>query len=316
MRESIVSSYKDCTSNPQLIRNMLYLLDYESIAKLGPNILLNQDDYLHFVIVMSAFPELVNQVEIEKLLIERLIEAIIELMVEKREEYVYYIALLPQWAVAPKLSSIIVSSDAIDSINWQQLKELLPEGIYNQLAKATVASYVSVREDYLKAAEKITELVNDPMLALDYLTSMMVKYHLRSQMFNQDQVVRAEEMGLRLGHEQSATFERIFELFANSRRLNALLMGRDENKLQEFIASNELIFLDNRAICGFIGVLERLSDFGGVEVYFNFLRDAVKATEICSMRARRVEELRSFKALLLDTCQRLLESPQLSPSAS
>lgn len=62
-------------------------------------------------------------------------------------------------------------------------------------------------------------------------------------------------------------------------------------------------------------MLERLSDFGGVEVYFNFLRDAVKATEICSMRARRVEELRSFKALLLDTCQRLLESPRLSTFA-
>lgn len=179
---------------------MLYLLDYESIVKLGPNILLNQDDYLHFVIVISAFPELVKHVEIEKLLIEKLTEAIIELMVEKREEYVYYIALLPQWAVVSKLSSIIVSSDAIDTINWKQLKELLAEDIYNQLVKATVSSYVSIREDYLKAAEKITELINDPMLVLDYLTNMMVKYHLRNQVFHQDQVVRAEEMGLRIGH--------------------------------------------------------------------------------------------------------------------
>ena len=232
MRESIISSYKDCTSNPQLIHNMLYLLDYESIVKLGPNILLNQDDYLHFVLVLSAFPQLAKHVEIEKLLIERLTEAIIELMVEKREEYVYYIALLPQWAVVSKLSSIIVSSDAIDTINWKQLKELLAEDIYNQLVKATVSSYVDIREDYLKAAEKITELTNDPLLVLEYLTNMMVKYHLRTQVFHQDQVARAEEMGLRIGHEQSATFEQIFELFANARRLGTLLMGRDESKLQ------------------------------------------------------------------------------------
>lgn len=65
------------------------------------------------------------------------------------------------------------------------------------------------------------------MLVLDYLTNMMVKYHLRSQVFQLDQVVRAEEMGLRIGHEQSAIFERIFELFSNSRQLGALLMGRD-----------------------------------------------------------------------------------------
>lgn len=40
---------------------MFYLLDYESIVRLGPNILMNSDDYLHFLIVMSGFPELIKE---------------------------------------------------------------------------------------------------------------------------------------------------------------------------------------------------------------------------------------------------------------
>ena len=78
------------------------------------------------------------------------------------------------------------------------------------------------------------------------------------------------------------------------------------------MTSNDLVFLDNRAICSFVGVLERLAEYGGVEIYFYFLRDIVKAAEICTMRAGRTEEMRNFKALLLATCQRLLDSPKLN----
>lgn len=137
---------------------------------------------------------------------------------------------------------------------------------------------------------------------------MLVRHYLRAQQFPAEQVIRAEEKGLRLSHDQDATHSRIFELFASVRRLGELLVSREASKLQEYVSSNELIFLDNRAICYFIGVLERLADYGGIEVYFHFLRDAVKAAEICTMRAERMEELRNFKALLLSTCTRLLES--------
>jgi hypothetical protein len=73
-------------------------------------------------------------------------------MVEKREEYVYYIALLPQHALVSEVSSIIVSSDAMDSFQWKSLKELLSDEIYHSLVKITVARFVSVRGDYLKGA--------------------------------------------------------------------------------------------------------------------------------------------------------------------
>ncbi len=82
------------------------------------------------------------------------------------------------------------------------------------------------------------------------------------------------------------------------------------------MSNNDLIFLDNRAICSFIGVLERLADYGGIEVYFHFLRDTVKAAEICTLRAGRTEEMRNFKTLLLSTCQRLLESQKLAAFSS
>jgi hypothetical protein len=58
LREGIVSGYRDCSYNPQLVRNMLYVLDYETVVKLGPNVLMNKDDYLHFLLVLAAFPGL------------------------------------------------------------------------------------------------------------------------------------------------------------------------------------------------------------------------------------------------------------------
>jgi hypothetical protein len=311
LREGVVGSYRDCTSNPQLVKHMLYLLDYEAVLKMGPNVLMNQDDYLHFVIVMSAFPELAKLPHLEKLLVEKLTETIIELMVEKREEYIYYIALLPQQAVVSELSSIIVSSDAVDSIHWKQLRELLPSEVYISLVKATLARFVAIRGDYLKAAEKVTELIGDDAHVLDYLANMLIKHHMRIQAFPHEQVLKAEELGARLAHQKPGPFEKIFEVFANARQLGELLMGRNEGRLQEFIANNELIFLSSRALCGLIAVLEKLGEYGGIDVYFNFLRDAVKATEICTMRTRRTEELRNFKGLLLKNCERLLESEQL-----
>jgi hypothetical protein len=210
--------------------------------------------------------------------------------------------------VVSQVSPIIVSSDALDSFKWSALKGLLPPALYVSLATTAVSQFVSVRGDYLKGAEKVLELTGDASLALDYLTTMLVRHFLRAQVFPPEQVTRAEEMGLRLSHDIDALHSRIFELFASTRKLGSLLVTREAGKLQEFVSSNDLVFLDNRAICFFIGVLERLADYGGIEVYFHFLRDTVKAAEICTMRAGRTEEMRNFKSLLLSTCQRLLES--------
>lgn len=133
---------------------MLYLLDYDTVIKLGPNVLMNKDDYLHFLLVLAAYPTLAPP-NIDRLLLERLAETIVELMAKGREEYVYYIALLPPQAVVSEVSSIIVSSDALDSFRWNALKDLLPAPLFTSLAKTTISRFVSVRGDYLKAAEKV-----------------------------------------------------------------------------------------------------------------------------------------------------------------
>lgn len=107
---------------------------------------------------------------------------------------------------------------------------------------------------------------------------MLVRSNLGTQTFTQEQVLRAEQMGLEQSSFEGHPYDKIFELFVSARTLKAILITRDETSLQHFISKNELIFLDNQAICIFTEVLEKLSSFGGVEVYFNFLRNAVKAT--------------------------------------
>jgi hypothetical protein len=47
-------------------------------------------------------------------------------MAERREEYVYYIAMMPEERMIPTVSSIVVSADAMDSFLWRKLQELIP----------------------------------------------------------------------------------------------------------------------------------------------------------------------------------------------
>lgn len=39
---------------------MFYLADYANLIKMGPNSLLNKDDYMHFLIVLSAYSPLTS----------------------------------------------------------------------------------------------------------------------------------------------------------------------------------------------------------------------------------------------------------------
>lgn len=77
----------------------------------------------------------------------------------------------------------MVSSDALDSFRWTGLKELLSPTLYSALVRTTASRFVSVRGDYLKAAEKVRELIGDESLALNYLTNMLVRHFLKSQTF-------------------------------------------------------------------------------------------------------------------------------------
>lgn len=54
---NLMKGYRDHGGDEQVVKNMLYLLDYNELIKMGPNCLMSNDDYLHFLIVLSGFPE-------------------------------------------------------------------------------------------------------------------------------------------------------------------------------------------------------------------------------------------------------------------
>jgi hypothetical protein len=61
MRTRLLRNYRDYSSDPQIMRNILYLLDYDEIIRMGANSIMTNDDYLHFLIVLTGFPQLVSR---------------------------------------------------------------------------------------------------------------------------------------------------------------------------------------------------------------------------------------------------------------
>jgi hypothetical protein len=70
IRKGLLKKYRDRTADTQIMRNILYLLDYDEIVKMGPNALMSRDDYLHFLIILSGYSSLVDK----ELLVSKLSE--------------------------------------------------------------------------------------------------------------------------------------------------------------------------------------------------------------------------------------------------
>lgn len=68
--------------------------------------------------------------------------------------------------------------------------------------KTTVGRLVSMRGDYLKGAEKLMELVGEPLLAIEYLAAMLIRHNLGRQSFTEEQLDSAEQLGLKLSFEE------------------------------------------------------------------------------------------------------------------
>jgi len=74
----MVKKYRDMGTDPFIIRNILYLMDYGSLVKMGAgNGLMSKEDYLHFLIVVSAYPDLVEESSLKDHLIKTLVSFII-----------------------------------------------------------------------------------------------------------------------------------------------------------------------------------------------------------------------------------------------
>ena len=59
----MVKKYRNYVSNPNILRYMLYMLDYESIIVMGES-LLNKDDLLHLLIVLQDYPGFFKNINI------------------------------------------------------------------------------------------------------------------------------------------------------------------------------------------------------------------------------------------------------------
>lgn len=144
---------------------------------------------------------------------------------------------------------------------------------------------------------------------------MLVRHHIKTQTFPIEQVVRAEELGLR-NSLNSQPFERVFLVLVKARMIQELLVIRDEIRLWDFLSSNNLVIVESKLSCFVADALEKLAQFGGIEIYFGLVKDSVKAAEICLSRQRKSSDLRSFKGFVLESCKLLLSSNKLSEFSS
>ena len=72
-----MDKYLDASTDPQLVRQMLYLLDFDSVISLGPNAALNRDDYLHLLLALYPYEQILSRPNLVKQLVPRLVEFIL-----------------------------------------------------------------------------------------------------------------------------------------------------------------------------------------------------------------------------------------------
>lgn len=83
-------------------------------------------------------------------------------------------------------------------------------------------------------------------------------------------------MGLR-GSLDSQSYERLFHILVKARIIQELLVISDEIRLWDFLSSNDQVIVEIKLACFMAEALEKLSQFGGIEIYFGLVKDSVKA---------------------------------------
>ena len=58
----MIRKYRDYCGEGEIMRNILYLLDYGYVVEMGANVMMSSDDYLHFLVVLSCFEGLVDRI--------------------------------------------------------------------------------------------------------------------------------------------------------------------------------------------------------------------------------------------------------------
>lgn len=92
----MVDFYKSSDRQVQSLYFMIYLLDYDSVIKMGDNEILDKDDFIHFLIVLARYPRVFeDEAVIRNKLTETVISYSMELIYQKNPAYIYYILQIP-----------------------------------------------------------------------------------------------------------------------------------------------------------------------------------------------------------------------------
>ena len=96
-----------------------YLMDYDGLSKVKENEILDKDDLMHLLIVLQRYPSLVrNREDVEQKLADCALAYAIELASQNREEYIYYIMMIPESRLVEDTSTMIAYNQLYSSIKW------------------------------------------------------------------------------------------------------------------------------------------------------------------------------------------------------
>ena len=96
IREKMMKNYRDHISKTQVIKNIIYLLDYDELIKIGPNSSMSSDDYLHLLIILSGYPGIASPKRLNEELSKLLVRFTLELILSGSKDYIYYLPLFPK----------------------------------------------------------------------------------------------------------------------------------------------------------------------------------------------------------------------------
>lgn len=97
LKNNLESTYSHSELDSTKVKSLLYLVAYYEVVKRGPNEMIDQDDLLHFLLVLVRCPILMqqHQTEIKEILTHQLTLYIQELILEQGN-YEMYMLLMPE----------------------------------------------------------------------------------------------------------------------------------------------------------------------------------------------------------------------------
>jgi hypothetical protein len=198
LRKDLFKSYVDSNMTDAKVCNMLYLLGYSELLELCPNSCIDKDDLIHLMIALVNNPQLVKEDELylKKKLTSALAGYIIELIIQKNNDYIYYMLLIPGEYFVEEVSRLISSSGIFKDFDWSLFKNKLPEKMYHELVKATLYHEHKFGFNSELVAQKYDELIQDyessMEVSLELLFTSILKFRIDS-----DIIQRSEKMILK-----------------------------------------------------------------------------------------------------------------------